>query len=355
MDIKSRVRVKLKNPNPLFKKWLKELIDEAENKRKRSSQVYQRALDSLNKYPLNLYSGSDCAILENFGPKICQILDEKLEKHLKERIDLFRFPFYKDKVDEVQRRDEERYHNVIERIEKLMTDKRNETLEGNNQTIHFKNDKILFSFNAQNNCHSVEIENEIPEEIITSSESSDEDQEDSFDRLINRNEQKVDENKKKTDIKRKFELFSSSPISSIPSKLRRSKTFDSVRTSEFTNASPVSSFLNVEVSNSSPVAQSVSMEFNNDRELNEIMKKYGKINPSKLNPSLKNFSELTKPIKKHSIKEKSTTLRNFMVKNTKPVDFKDDDENETKYISINDINSNDYDIILSVDLQETSG
>lgn len=44
-----RIKVILKTPNPLFKEWLKELIDEATRKKRKISKTYQKALDSLEK------------------------------------------------------------------------------------------------------------------------------------------------------------------------------------------------------------------------------------------------------------------------------------------------------------------
>lgn len=79
---KIRVSLKYKNPNPLFIKWMQELIADA-NKipNNKSKFVYERALRSLEKYPLPFKSGKDCIILQHFGAKICKYLDEKLQKH----------------------------------------------------------------------------------------------------------------------------------------------------------------------------------------------------------------------------------------------------------------------------------
>jgi hypothetical protein len=41
-----------------------------------------KCLNSLRKYPLPLYSGKECIILEGFGDKICQTIDKKLEDFL---------------------------------------------------------------------------------------------------------------------------------------------------------------------------------------------------------------------------------------------------------------------------------
>lgn len=78
-------RVKIKNkkpPNPLFQKWLVEWRDDAAQKGSENMQhCFGRALKSLQKYPFTLYSGKECIILENFGVKVCQMIDKKLEEH----------------------------------------------------------------------------------------------------------------------------------------------------------------------------------------------------------------------------------------------------------------------------------
>lgn len=69
------------NANPLFSQWLKEWRDEAASKNSHSKFIYARALQSLSKFPLPLKSGKECHILKNFGQKICDLLDKKLEEH----------------------------------------------------------------------------------------------------------------------------------------------------------------------------------------------------------------------------------------------------------------------------------
>ncbi|CAJ1085816.1 crossover junction endonuclease MUS81 [Xyrichtys novacula] len=71
-------------PNPLFLKWLTELRDEAKEKGLKIQHTYQKAISSLNKYPLPLQNAKEAKILQNFGDGICKILDEKLQKHYRE-------------------------------------------------------------------------------------------------------------------------------------------------------------------------------------------------------------------------------------------------------------------------------
>ncbi|KAI7813884.1 crossover junction endonuclease MUS81 [Triplophysa rosa] len=71
-------------PNPLFLRWLTELRDHAKEKGLKTQYVYQKAINSLKKYPLPLKNGKEAKILQNFGDGICKILDERLQKHCHE-------------------------------------------------------------------------------------------------------------------------------------------------------------------------------------------------------------------------------------------------------------------------------
>ncbi|XP_077401353.1 structure-specific endonuclease subunit MUS81 isoform X2 [Vanacampus margaritifer] len=68
-------------PNPLFLKWLTELRDEASEKGHKIQYTYQKAISSLNKYPLPLRDAKEAKILQNFGDGICKILDSKMQQH----------------------------------------------------------------------------------------------------------------------------------------------------------------------------------------------------------------------------------------------------------------------------------
>ncbi|KAK2862834.1 hypothetical protein Q5P01_002367 [Channa striata] len=71
-------------PNPLFLQWLTELRDEAKEKGLKIQYTYQKAISSLNKYPLPLQNAKEAKILQNFGDGICKILDEKLQRYYRE-------------------------------------------------------------------------------------------------------------------------------------------------------------------------------------------------------------------------------------------------------------------------------
>ncbi|KAM4564561.1 crossover junction endonuclease MUS81 isoform 1-T2 [Fundulus diaphanus] len=71
-------------PNPLFLQWLTELRDEAKEKGLKIQYTYQKAINSLNKYPLPLKNAKEAKILQNFGDGICKILDDKLQRYHRE-------------------------------------------------------------------------------------------------------------------------------------------------------------------------------------------------------------------------------------------------------------------------------
>lgn len=76
-----RIYFRAKQPNPLFCAWIEQWLREAERKDSMKRHALAKALDSLKKYPLVLYSGRECAILEGFGPGICAMLDKQLTAH----------------------------------------------------------------------------------------------------------------------------------------------------------------------------------------------------------------------------------------------------------------------------------
>ncbi|KAL5008151.1 hypothetical protein ScPMuIL_013732 [Solemya velum] len=72
-------------PNPLFCQWLQEWRDDAVEKGWKSQYIFGKALYSLKKYPLPLSTGIECKMLDNFGDKICKMLDDKLAKYIQEQ------------------------------------------------------------------------------------------------------------------------------------------------------------------------------------------------------------------------------------------------------------------------------
>uniref|UniRef100_A0A1Q3EWB5 Crossover junction endonuclease MUS81 n=1 Tax=Culex tarsalis TaxID=7177 RepID=A0A1Q3EWB5_CULTA len=79
---RARIAVRMHHPNPLFERWLQEMIAKAEEKNTMGRIPLQKALESLRMFPLPLASGRDCFILAHFGRTICEALDQKLRAHV---------------------------------------------------------------------------------------------------------------------------------------------------------------------------------------------------------------------------------------------------------------------------------
>lgn len=75
----TRIYFRAKNPNPLFTEWLEYWVKQAEEKDSMKKYTLAKALESIRKYPLILYSGRDCALLEGFGSGICAMIDKQLQ------------------------------------------------------------------------------------------------------------------------------------------------------------------------------------------------------------------------------------------------------------------------------------
>lgn len=77
-SFEQRITLQMKSPNPLFIAWLEEWLKYAEQKNSLKRHSLAKALESLQKYPLIMYTGRDCSILEGFGPGICNMIDKQL-------------------------------------------------------------------------------------------------------------------------------------------------------------------------------------------------------------------------------------------------------------------------------------
>lgn len=75
----TRIYFRANNPNPLFTEWLEYWVKQAEDKDSMKKFTLAKALESLKKYPLVLYTGRDCAILDGFGSGICAMIDKQLQ------------------------------------------------------------------------------------------------------------------------------------------------------------------------------------------------------------------------------------------------------------------------------------
>lgn len=389
-----RISVTQKNPNALFKKWLREWIEEAEKKKKKVSKIYERALDSLMKYPLTLYSGHDCAILENFGPKICQMLDERLEKHLNERLDLYQQTSYKDKIAELQRRENLKMNELVRSVEAAcctdisLAQPSLHDIDENEVDMEDIATQVAL-YRRQTIDDSIEQENvpadvEIPEDLLSSSADS----EDSLDLLVRKYDPEAAAKKKQ--LKRVKTVDSSDLIR------RHKKTFTEVRNVEdddlidltqglpgpmtdspkstFRNGTKLKKFKSFDTRNnlagpsfaSSPIPTCFDAQTNvgqvfpdhdDEDEFDRLASKYDFISSPIAAPSIK--PACTKPASKLTKKASSTKLPPISevaaARLVATQSIPEDENDELKYISIDDINPTDYNVVLLVDIQETSG
>ncbi|XP_058815639.1 crossover junction endonuclease MUS81-like [Topomyia yanbarensis] len=78
-----QIGIKISCPNPLFERWLQEMLTKAEDKDSMSRIPLQKALASLRRYPLPIASGRDCFMLTDFGKTICEALEKRWRVYLK--------------------------------------------------------------------------------------------------------------------------------------------------------------------------------------------------------------------------------------------------------------------------------
>ena len=403
---KQRILIKAKNPNPLFKSWLREWMEDAEKKKRRISKTYKKALDTLEKYPLTLFTGRDCAILECFGPKICQMLDDKLEGHLRNLNDVDSRLCFKDKIAALQKRENNKVNDLIRNIEAAsLTDDDPQNISTYLEESH-RSGINLSQFICEDEQENVSPNNEEQLENIVLSDNevplddSDNlvDSEDSIDRLV----RKYNPEKKKEVKKRKlpeidkivdisFSPVSSkisskpmsfdinlpttdaslgssySPVSKISAtgtKLKRFKTFNGAThlAGPSHASSPISKFLDVETANSKRKSSSPLPPVEEEDEFDKLIAKYDFISPIVPPPAV--IKSPSKEVKRKKI-EKPVKLnfkriQSFLnAKNAQiaplPSPTDENDDEELKLISIDDINTKDFDVILLVDIQETSG
>ncbi|KAL7027913.1 hypothetical protein ACKWTF_005654 [Chironomus riparius] len=368
MEGKKRIKVALKTPNPLFKQWLKELIDEAVKKKKKISKTYQKALDSLEKYPLTLYSGHDCAILDGFGQRICEILEQKLQQHLGIRYinnPDFRNLCFKDKVVMLQKQEHDELLEFIKDIEAShltedsLADKTTKSLknitnlsiieedvEMKNDSMDMNDDDILTDLQDEKEC--IDLQN-VKNPIDTDSEESDDKQsdEDSFDRMIKKYCPEKPINKPKTQLQLPKPVINS-PTSSVQNRiLKKFKSFSAVGNIAGPSyaSSPISKFLNVE---------------NNIRCMNDNDDddEFDRIVNS--NNGIKDNDVLPSPIlpkKKTAVLDKNKVPKippSSSTKLPKPIIAVENEKQDLfEYTSIDDINPLEYEVMLLIDVGES--
>lgn len=270
------------------------------------------------KYPLPLWSGHDCAILEGFGTKICEMLEQKLQKHLANS-DVDQDLCFKDKITELRRRHCDEMLDLISSIEA--------TNLIDNSVINEEERTNLSVIAEEDNLSDVEMledenrdqENEEPNTI---------DSDDSLDLIIRKYQPK--ERKVKSPILQKITTEPlDSPISALPKAKRPLKRFASFNTNV---AGPSYA--------SSPINRPITSKkiVHVEDELDAVINKY----------SPADTQDCFSPI----IPEKRRKVDDIL----SPPKFSHPQVKETtedeKKITVDDINPNDYEVILIIDIGE---
>ncbi|KAG5684930.1 hypothetical protein PVAND_014138 [Polypedilum vanderplanki] len=356
MDSK-RIKILQKNPNALFKQWLREFIEDAVKKKKKISKTYQKALDSLERYPLTLYSGHDCAILEGFGPKICELLEEKLQKYFANNFDdhELRNLCYKDKIACIRKREREELQELIKDIEAanlidestMIANLRRtlSTIEEHNDKNDGEVEEITMSEIVPENDKKSEKE-KINFQIIDEENSNSSD--DSLDRLLKKYDPKAgEERKKKKKLEKRKPLTTvDSPVSTP--KFMKFKSLNSIQhlAGPSYASSPISKFLDVETSGSRKQLNLVEEEDEFDR----LVTKY---DDNKMNDVLP--SPIV-PVKRKITKEKALFIQQKITQPLPVVETQHEEKEEEEkfdYISIDDIEPSEFEIILLIDVGES--
>ncbi|EFY88680.1 DNA repair protein Mus81, putative [Metarhizium acridum CQMa 102] len=71
-------------PNPQLLAWVKEWLDTARERNSKGFTTYRNAYESLKACPLVLQHPAELQQLKGFGPKLCERLTDKLQKHCQE-------------------------------------------------------------------------------------------------------------------------------------------------------------------------------------------------------------------------------------------------------------------------------
>lgn len=277
-----------------------------------------------------LWSGHDCAIIEGFGEKICNMIEEKWQKYLQNCPDVDAALCFKDKISTLQNKHIEEVNEIIINIEaaKLVDDSALSETEIKNQTEHNEDLSMIIEENCDDsdiemldipseepavlNRENIEPVDEIPNEL-----------EDSFDRLIKKYQPKQIEVQTKVTATVKQ---SPTSLSALPNRqLKKFKSFNTNVAGPSYASSPIASRVqNLPVSRSPKRAMKEKLDG--------------------LSPII--------PEKRRKISEKkddNVVLSPPKFSHPSPEEKEDDGR---KYISVDEINPQDYEVILIIDIGE---
>lgn len=276
---------------------------------------------------MTLYSGHDCSILEGFGAKICDMLEKKLQEYLLQCSDLDQNLCFKDKVIELKNRDYDEMMDLISNLEAAnFVDKSvlDENASKENLSMIAEEDDIEMKEISSDSDDDNYRENVKPtDEDLNGNES-----EDSLDFLIKKYQpEDPTKNRVKSQLKKNNTDPLRSPVSSLAKNpLKKFKSFNANVAGPSYSSSP-------------KIIAGPKRGFSNDDELNAIINKY-------------RTEDCLSPI----VPEKRRKLDNDKIILT-PVKYvqpetESKEEDERKYISVDDINTSDYEVILVIDIGE---
>uniref|UniRef100_A0A6A7G8E3 Crossover junction endonuclease MUS81 n=1 Tax=Hirondellea gigas TaxID=1518452 RepID=A0A6A7G8E3_9CRUS len=79
-----RQTVKYRHANPLFDQWIQDWEEQAKKADSNMRFNFARARKALRLFPLPVYCGTDCKVLQYFGDKLCSMIDKKIAKYEEE-------------------------------------------------------------------------------------------------------------------------------------------------------------------------------------------------------------------------------------------------------------------------------
>jgi hypothetical protein len=337
------------------------------------------------------------------------MLDEQLEQYLNERPDLNQALCHKDKISELQNRETMKYSDLVSCIEAacLTDDSYAPVASGPTEFSIIEEDSEMedlsqlslpstfvdpapvatIEVDDENEQENVEPDVELPEDLLSQSEDS----EDSLDRLLKkydqeaakkRKEQKKQEKSKENQniIRRQhkdeteiqtIDISQSPPLSPLKtfaspistlgrgSKLKKFKTFESGRShlaGPSYASSPISKFLDVELKK--PPLSAVG-EYGD--EFDRLVGKYDFPSPIPVVTQktdlpvkiAKPASSLAKLVKKPSNSKLKSYAKETQIQAAQSIPDEEDDE--VRYISVESIDPQEYNVLLLVDQQEMLG
>nr|XP_029729397.1 crossover junction endonuclease MUS81-like [Aedes albopictus] len=141
-------------PNPLYERWLLEMIAEAQEKDAKSRLVLQKALTSLRRYPLPIRTPRDCIMLTGFGMGICEKLVAKLNKFKRDGGVQFDEAASDAMVEKMLNDQQgELYRKLVPEVEAALDEEDNENLAPTEEQFEIPDDSVFDHLEVVENEH----------------------------------------------------------------------------------------------------------------------------------------------------------------------------------------------------------